>query len=113
MAQYSYQKIIRVDYRAQKELQSLPKTVQLKFITIFGLLERNGQLREPFGKKLSGAPRLFEMRVKCQGEWRSVYAYSEKEYIIVLSFFNKKTNQTPKAELFKAIHRFRTYEGKP
>lgn len=99
-----------IDKRAEKEIKNFSRPVQLKFKTLFAILEKTGKLEEPFGKKLSGRESLFEIRVKQDGQWRAIYAYMEKSLIIILSAFGKKTQKTPIAELEKAKRRLADYE---
>lgn len=98
-----------VDKKARKELAKFSKTVQLKFQALFEILEELGRLEEPYAKKLSGSKGLFEVRVNHNGQWRAIYAYLEKEIIIIVSAFVKKTQKTPSNELHKAQQRLREY----
>ncbi len=103
-------KTVCIDKRAEKELKKFPRCVQLRFQALLEILEEDGMLEEPFGKKLSGQPNLFEMRVKYQGQWRALYAYLQENQIIILSAFSKKTQKTPIAEIEKAKERKKYYE---
>lgn len=103
-------KSIFIDKNAQKELQKFPRPVQIKFQAAFELLEELGKLEEPLGKKLSGHRNLFEIRIRYQGQWRSIYSYLEQETIIILSAFVKKTQKTESKELEKAIKRLQLYK---
>ena len=103
-------KRILIDKRAEKELKKFSRPVQLKFQALFEILENDGKLEEPFGKKLSGKVSLFEMRIRFQGQWRALYAYIEKNSILILSAFVKKTQKTPITELEKAKSRLNDYK---
>ena len=72
-------KTIFINRRAEKELKSFTRQIQLKFQAFFEILEQDGKLEEPFGKKLSGKDYLFEIRVKHQGQWRAIYAYKSEK----------------------------------
>ncbi|HLB60369.1 MAG TPA: type II toxin-antitoxin system RelE/ParE family toxin [Patescibacteria group bacterium] len=109
MAQLRVSKVIYIDRRAEKELRKFPRLVQLKFQALFEILQQEGKLEEPFGKKLSGTINLFEIRVKYQGQWRVLYSYMYKDSIVVLAAFAKKTQKTPSAELRKAKKRLLDY----
>jgi phage-related protein len=89
---------------AGEEFLDLPLTVREKFRTVFTLLEKEGQLRVPAGKKLSNTG-LFEIRVRIHGQWRSIYAYYKKDQILILRFFQKKTQKTPEREIKIALLR--------
>lgn len=102
-------KIVFTDRRAQREIESFPRPVQYKFQALLEVLRQKGKLEEPFGKKLSGKDNLFEIRVKYQGQWRALYAYKHKDFILILSAFSKKTQRTPAQELEKARKRQAEY----
>lgn len=100
-------KTIRFDKRAEKEVKAFPITVQVKTKALLMILARDGTLIEPYGKKIS--QELFEVRVRCNGQWRLLYAYVLYEEIIVLSAFHKKTQKTPYLEIKKAKNRLKEY----
>lgn len=104
------EKAVLIDKRAEKEIRKFTRTVQLKFQALFEILEQDGKLEEPFGKKLSGRDNLFEVRVKQDGQWRAIYAYIDKNSIIILCAFVKKTQKTPVTELEKAKRRLVDYK---
>jgi phage-related protein len=89
---------------ADKEFFELPFKVSKKFKTVIFLLERDGYLKEPEGKKL-GDTGLFEIRVRVQGQWRGLYAYYYENAIIILRIFQKKTQKTPDKEIKIALKR--------
>lgn len=99
-----------IDKRAEKEIKKFSRIVQLKFQALFEILEQDGKLEEPFGKKLSGRDDLFEIRVKQDGQWRAIYAYIFENSIIILSAFGKKTKKTAIVELEKAKQRLTDYK---
>lgn len=98
-------KSIVVDERAEREIEQFPETVQEKLAARLAVLSRDGFLQEPYGKRLTGD--LFEIRIKYRGQWRVIYAYLEKNSIVILSAFHKKTQQTPSKELKRALNRLR------
>jgi phage-related protein len=101
MAQYK--KEILIDYNAKKEVLSLTKPIQKKFELLINELRTFGNLRYPDGKKLSNFD-LFEMRIKKGEIYRGIYCYQE-DYIVILSFFKKKSQRTPQNEIQKALKR--------
>jgi len=109
MSQYTVKKHVIIDPRANKELKKFSRVVQLKFKTLFEILETEGKLEEPFGRKLVGGENLFEARVKYMGQWRAIYGYREVEEIVILSAFVKKTQNMPLTELEKARKRLADY----
>jgi phage-related protein len=70
-------------------------------------LESVGFLAEPEAKKLDR--NLYEMRVRVQEAWRGFYAYIEKDEVIALHFFQKKTQHTPVQSLKLAKQRLQQY----
>ena len=89
---------------ADEEFFKLPLKVSKKFKVIIYLLEKDGYLREPEGKKIENSG-LFEIRVRIQGQWRGLYAYFHSDIIIILRIFKKKTQKTPKKEIEIALNR--------
>lgn len=111
MAHNSYvEKNIVVDERAKREITKFPRIVQIKFRALFRVLEIYGFIEEPFGKKLAGQSNLFEIRIKYQGQWRALYAYIGKKFIVILTGFKKKTQKTPFSEIQKAKNRLSEYK---
>ncbi len=100
-------KIVEIDERASKELRTFSPEIQARFVALFGILGQEGFLKEPFAKRLDD--KLFEVRVKHEGQWRAVYAYVDKNKVIILSAFHKKTQKAPKQELKKAEKRLQEY----
>ena len=100
-------KLVQIDKKAEKELSTFPRGAQIKFRVLITILEEEGKLELPEGKKLSKG--LFEMRFSYENTYRSIYAYLDNEIIIVLSAFVKKTQKTPLKELDKAQKRLQQY----
>lgn len=103
--------MVEFDTRAYKEFSKLPRVVQLEFIAIIQILEESGELREPLGKKLDGYRNLFEMRVRRNGAWRSIYCYFADDKILILCVFQKKSNKTPLNNIQTAIKRHKSYNN--
>jgi phage-related protein len=101
-------KMVRLDKRAIKEIKKIPEDAQIKARAMIKVLARDGNLIEPYGKKLDNE--LFEIRIKYKGQWRLIYAYLIDDYIIVLSAFQKKTQKTPLIEIKKAKNRLKGYQ---
>jgi len=89
-------------------LRKFGEEVQLEFEAYFKILELEGKLDFPHAKKISRD--LFEIRIKVQGKYRSIYAYIGKLDIVILHFFRKKTQKTPTKDLKLAQRRLRLYE---
>ena len=101
-------KIVRVDYRAEKELLCFSKSVQLEFKSSFRVLEIKGKLDFPEARKLNGD--LYEVRINVSGAYRGFYAYLKDDYIIILHLFRKKSQRTPIKNLKLAEKRLKQYE---
>jgi len=102
MAQSSC-KIVYIESNAQKELLTFPATTRKAFVVLIKELSSFGTLQYPESRKLSGYD-LFEMRVRNNGIYRCIYSYN-KDNIVLLSAFKKKTQKTPLREIQKAINR--------
>ncbi|OGJ37179.1 MAG: hypothetical protein A2383_03100 [Candidatus Pacebacteria bacterium RIFOXYB1_FULL_39_46] len=100
-------KIILIDRKAEKEINKFPQKVQVELRACLSVLEKIGYLKKQMGKKIGFD--LFEIRIACQGQFRSIYAYLAHPKIIILSAFQKKTNKTPIKEINKARQRLKKY----
>ena len=101
-------KKIYLDKNAEKELSKLNEKIQDKFHARLKILEEEGKIEFPEGKKAT--KNLFEIRIKLKGEYRGLYAYIGKTDIIILHLFKKKTQRTPLKNLKTAQRRLKQYE---
>lgn len=99
--------MVYIDKRFDREVKFLPKRFLLKLCAYLEILKHDGRLEEPFGKKIS--KNLFEIRLRGAEHWRVLYAYTNKDNIIILTVFKKKTQKTPKIEIEKANSRLKEY----
>lgn len=102
------QKEIFYDRNALKELQEFNREVQKEFQAYIALLHSEGRLEFPDARKIS--KELFEIRVIKDGVYRGVYAYIEKDFIVLLHFFQKKAQKTPLRHIEVARQRLKKYE---
>lgn len=90
-----------------KELQSFfdiqPLNIKQQFFKIIEKLENKGYLVPPYAKKLTDYENLFEIRILSGSNVRVFYCYIGEKYIIGLSGFVKKSQETPPHEIKKAI----------
>lgn len=100
-------KLINYDKNARKELKKFNKEVQQDFVALITILEEEGNLGLPEGKKIS--KNLFEMRLTGKNAYRGFYAYVFGNYIVILHFFQKKTQKTPLRNIELAERRLRKY----
>jgi phage-related protein len=80
----------------ERELDALAVDIRQRFLRIVELIELHGlaAMREPHIKHLEG--KLWEMRMKGKdGIARAIYVTAERERIVVLHAFTKKTQKTP------------------
>jgi len=101
-------KKVFIDSIAEKELREFSDEVQIEFEAYFIVLREKGKLGFPQAKKID--KNLFELRIKHKGEYRGFYAYSSKNYIIILHFFKKKTQKTPIKNIETVKRRRKQYE---
>ncbi len=101
-------KKIIIDERVKTEIYRFPYKVQLSFEGYFDILADEGRLEYPDAKKIK--KNLFEIRIKSEGEYRGLYAYIGKQFIVILHAFRKKTQKTPMKSLKVAERRRREYE---
>mgnify|MGYP001605069865 CR=1 FL=1 len=101
-------KEIFYDKNALKELRELNSEVQKEFQAYIEILALEGKLEFPEARKL--AKNLFEIRVVYEGAYRGFYAYAKKDYIVLLHFFEKKTQKTPLKNLKLAQQRLKQYD---
>ncbi len=87
--------------KVRQFVESQSNEVQAEYLKISEQLEKDGRLVEPFGKKLD--KNLFEMRIRRGGQVRILYFYHEREYVIGVHGFTKKTQKTPQKELKQAM----------
>lgn len=91
-------------YAAVKKVREFidkqPDEVQAEYVKIVEILEAEGRLIEPFGKKLDRD--LFEIRVRRGNQIRVLYFYFAEDMVIGVHGFVKKTQKTPPNEIKQA-----------
>lgn len=101
-------KVVKIDKRAIEELEDFSEKVKIKFRGLIDILMSEGRLEYPNGKKIG--KNLFEIRIKVNGVYRGFYAYLVNDVILILHFFNKKTQKTPSKDILVSERRLREYE---
>lgn len=87
---------------------SLPLSSLNKVRHAMRLLEEFGpQLRQPYSKKLTGYPKLFELRTSGSSPVRLLYTVLDGKFIILHGFV-KKTNKIPVKEIKTSLGRMAT-----
>ncbi|MBL4731560.1 MAG: type II toxin-antitoxin system RelE/ParE family toxin [Rhizobiaceae bacterium] len=88
------------------ELNALPEDQQAKFTWITDIIKEHGlqNVREPYVKHLE--QRLWEIRMKGRdGISRAFYVVAKPKRVVVVRFFKKKTQKTPRKEIKLALKR--------
>ena len=96
------------DKVARREFKRFDPHVQEDFDGYVFLLEKHGRLVFPDARKISS--NLFEVRVEHNGAYRGFYAYVKGDFIVMLHFFQKKTQKTPQRNIETAVTRAKSYE---
>ena len=81
-------------------IEKQPDEIQAEYVKIVEILETEGQLIEPFGKKLDRD--LFEIRLRRGKQVRVLYFYFEGDMVIGVHGFMKKTQKAPPKEIQQA-----------
>ncbi len=89
---------------AEDFLGELDDKTVAKIYKIIERLEDEGRLLFPHARKLEGYKGLWEMRVSSRrGAVRIFYIYWERDTVLLVSGFVKKSQKTPSRELERAV----------
>ncbi len=88
------------------EFRSLSPDVQAKFDRIVDLIQSHGlgNIGRPYVAPVRG--KIWEIRLKSNGA-RGLYVTRKGERVVILRFFDKKTQKTPKKEIDLAEDRLK------
>ncbi|OGZ60910.1 MAG: hypothetical protein A2919_00045 [Candidatus Spechtbacteria bacterium RIFCSPLOWO2_01_FULL_43_12] len=80
-------------------LKTLDVKVRTKFYKLLTLLENLGpNLRRPYADLLKN--KIYELRIKFgSNQYRTLYFFFGREYIVITHGFTKKTDQVPEIEI--------------
>lgn len=95
----------------QEFIDSLSKKARVKVLRDLDLLAEFGlELRAPFVRDITGVPKLKELRTKFGSDnYRIFYfAFTGRKFILLHGFI-KKTRQTPRREIQRAVNRMNDY----
>lgn len=96
----------------EKELLSLPKDLQARFIHIADLLEEFGPKRVGMPHVRSLGHKLWEIRMSGHsGIGRAIYITLHGQRIVILHAFVKKTQKTPQRAIELALQRMKEIES--
>ncbi len=102
------EKEIFYDKHALKELHEFRNEVQEEFQIYIAILASEGKLEFPEARKVT--KELFEIRITQEQAYRGFYAYIKGQYVVILHFFQKKTQKTPLKNIKLAQQRLTQYE---
>ncbi|MBN2016372.1 type II toxin-antitoxin system RelE/ParE family toxin [Candidatus Dojkabacteria bacterium] len=105
---YLFEEKVYIDNKAERELRRFNTELRAEFKALIDKLAKEGHLKIPFAKKID--KELFEMRVRIEGAWRGFYSYIQKDTVIILHFFRKKSQKTPRKKINTARKRLRYYK---
>jgi phage-related protein len=94
------------DASVRQDLESMPAEIRARFLRVSQLLTAFGphNVREPYVKHLQGP--VWEMRMRGRDQIaRAAYVTVEKERIVVVHVFSKKTQKTSRRDLALALKR--------
>jgi len=81
-----------------------PQKVQDKIFKIIEIIEYQQRIPERFLKHIEGHKGLYETRIMVGSNiWRVFCFFDEGNLVILLNWFQKKTQKTPKSEIDRAI----------
>jgi phage-related protein len=84
--------------------QGLDKKTKQKVDWTINLLETVEHVPEKYFKHLSGTEGLYEIRVEFESNIYRIFSFFDAgKLIVAINGFQKKTNQTPKSEIDKAL----------
>jgi phage-related protein len=88
-------------------LRASPSAVRDALGAELGVVQR-GRMPTDFKPMPAVGKGAFEIRVHLEGAWRLIFVAKFKDAIYVLHAFQKKTQQTPKADIDLARARYRS-----
>jgi len=82
---------IFIDKKAQKQLEQLPRHIQIKTSTAIDLLEKEGFSKKLDINKLKGLPNHFRVRV---GTYRILFVFTYSDTITIYAIRHRKSAYT-------------------
>jgi phage-related protein len=97
-------KVIAYKHYFEDFLLSQPTKVQDKIYKIIEIIETYEHVPKTYLKSIKGEKGLFEARIKLGSNiWRVFCFFDKGKLVILLNGFTKKSQQTPKKEIKKAV----------
>lgn len=97
-----FYKTSRGEEPISRYLKTLDIKVRTKFYKLLTLLENLGpSLKRPYADLLKN--KIYELRIKhSSNQYRTLYFFFERDYIVLTHGFTKKTSQVPEVEITRA-----------
>lgn len=97
-----FYKTTRNEEPVARYLKTLDIKVRVKFYKLLKLLENLGpNLKRPYADLLKN--KIYELRIKHgSNQYRTLYFFFERDYIVMTHGFTKKTDQVPEVEIKRA-----------
>ncbi len=97
--------------KVERELFTLPKDMQARFLHIAGLLEEFGPQHIGMPHVKSPGRKLWEIRMRGKsGIGRAIYITLHGQRIVILHAFTKKTRKTPQRTIELSLQRMKEIE---
>lgn len=97
----------------EKFLTKQPKKVQDKIFRVIESIETFERIPSNYLRSIQGAKGLYEARIKLGSDiWRVFCFFDKERLVILLNGFIKKSQKTPKKEIFKAVRLMENYYKK-
>ena len=103
--------VIFLNERVEEELYAIPREMQARFARIFDLIETHGlpNVGMPYVRHVQED--IWEIRASGKDKiGRGLYVTAREKRVVLLRFFVKKTQKTPKKEIQTAKARARGIE---
>ena len=104
MAAKKYRTVITYKTYFEDFLAKQVQKVKDKILWTLLLIEELQQVPETYLKHIEGAKGLYEIRIQSSNDIFRIFCFfDEGQLIILANGFQKKTQKTPKQEIFKAL----------
>ena len=111
MVNKKHRKVVTYKDYFKEFLRKQPDAVKKKIIWTLELIEDLEQVPETYLKHLKGTEGLYEIRVSLGTNIYRIFCFfTEKQLVILMNSFQKKSQKTPKSEIIKALKIKEEYE---
>ena len=111
MVNKKHRKVVTYKDYFKEFLRKQPDAVKKKIIWTLELIEDLEQVPETYLKHLKGTDGLYEIRVSFGTNIYRIFCFlADKQLVILMNSFQKKSQKTPKSEILKALKIKEEYE---